>query len=455
MFKVGIQLGLKKFYRGNPQHIDTAEYKVFNWKTLRFGRYLVLYDKVPGGTGYLEQLFDRDEFSKLLEKAYVAIRDCTCQHDGCYRSIFSYGNQYHQSDLSRKRPEKWFANIVSKTEGLEKQVTGLSDVHSTGQIEESKLEELFVRSLRKLAARDKNWLFKEVNDDIVNYMLNTLQEYLNVSRTGRGKPVTRRQRGAIWQLVEKYNERKFNINCLHKQEVYNRVANYLTFHNTRPFSYVIVDELQDFSNVELRFIRSLTEEKENDLFLVGDPLQSIYDKKINFSKAGINIRGNRSKRLRINYRTTEEIKKLAISIIEDCHYDNFDGEEEDKKGYISLVHDRRPAYEIYKSKTDEVLEVQNKILILLEGVEKYQLSDIAIAARTKEGLKDFKDAFHKNRTPYYENHSNSVEGEKNGIRLVTFQYLRSEKSLLYVASSRAIVNLAISGIGVKSDMIRL
>ena len=58
-------------------------------------------------------------------------------------------------------------------------------------------------------------------------------------------------------------------------------------------------EIQDFSNVELRFLRGLVEEKNDDLFLVGDPYQKIYARKINFTAAGISVRGNRSKQLRI------------------------------------------------------------------------------------------------------------------------------------------------------------
>ena len=68
----------------------------------------------------------------------------------------------------------------------------------------------------------------------------------------------------------------------------------------------------------------MVEEKENDLFLVGDPFQKIYAKKINFTAAGISIRGNRSKQLRINYRTSEEIKRLALSAVKGIHYDDFD-----------------------------------------------------------------------------------------------------------------------------------
>jgi superfamily I DNA/RNA helicase len=363
-------------------------------------------------------------------------------------------------------------------------VFGMNSVKSPSELWEELLEE-------ELAEFDKEFLESEYEEVILFNDINAMTDYLSVSRSGRGKAVTRRQRGAIWQLVEKYNDKKASIGCLHKQEIYNRVENHLSENNLRPFSHLIVDELQDFSNVELRFIRSLVAEKSNDLFLVGDPLQSIYNKKINFSKAGINVRG-RSKRLRINYRTTEEIKKLAISIISNCHYDDFDGGEENKNGYVSLFHGRRPTYEVYKSKSDEVKAVEDKITELLQSGEGYQLSDIAIAARTKEGLKDFRDAFHRKKIAYHESQGTGAEGARNGIKLVTFQsikglefkhvflldvnnrtcpklvhdfeayeeefkteYLRSERSLLYVASSRAIVNLEISGTGVRSDFIRL
>jgi AAA domain/UvrD-like helicase C-terminal domain len=362
-------------------------------------------------------------------------------------------------------------------------VFGLSSVKGPSDVWEELLEE-------QLAEFDKEFLEKEYEEVILYHNITDLTDYLKVSRSGRGIPVSRRQRAAIWQLFEKYIEKKNKINCLHKDEVYNLVANHLNTDKIHPFAHIVVDELQDFSNVELRFIRSLVENKPNDLFLVGDPLQSIYDRKINFTKEGINVRGNRSKRLRINYRTTEEIKKLAISIIEDCHYDNFDGEEEEKKGYISLFHGMKPSYNIYKTKADEVSALQEQIGKLVTS--GYQYSSIAIAARTKDGLKDFVDALHKSKIPYHESHDQKVEGERNGVHIVTFhsikglefknvflvdinnrtspklpynfdslenayktQYMRAEKSLLYVACSRAIENLLISGVGTKSEMVNL
>ena len=159
--------------------------------------------------------------------------------------------------------------------------------------------------------------------------------------------------------------------------------------------------------------------KENDLFLVGDPLQTIYSKRINFSKAGINIRGRRSHRLRINYRTTEEIKKLALSVIQDCHYNDFDGEEEEKKGYVSLFHGKmKPQYLVFSSKDKEL----SHILELLQTANDngIKLSEIAISSRTKDGIKEVKSALHNNSIAYYDISDSSHSGNVSGVRIFHF-----------------------------------
>ncbi|MCH7396742.1 DEAD/DEAH box helicase [Belliella sp. DSM 107340] len=175
MFQAGIELGLKKYFNGNPQHIAISEYREFNHHTGKFDRYLVLYDTVPGGTGYLEKLFDFSNFSKLLSLAYYEIKNCSCQHhgkDGCYRCIYSYSNQYYQSDLSRERAEKRFAEIVQKSESWESVPQGLGKITASGQIEESELEERFVRSLRILAENKEEWFFEDIKEDgSVSYIL--------------------------------------------------------------------------------------------------------------------------------------------------------------------------------------------------------------------------------------------------------------------------------------------
>jgi len=395
------------------------------------------------------------------------------------------GLNINQSNVTIQNIDALAFELVKEYQIFDKEIRvfGINAVKTPNEVWEKILE-------TELIAFESDFLLKEYQDVILYNNVKTLQEYMKTPRTGRGVPLSRRQRQDVWSLVEKYNEVKNELAYFHKEELYNALGDYLRKENLKPFDYCLVDELQDFSNVELRLLKSFVEEKANDLFLVGDPLQKIYDRNINFSKVGINVRGKKSRRLRINYRTTEEIKKLAISIIQDSHYDNFDGDEEQKNGYISLFHGLKPKYIIFKTKEDEIDHVIKQIRHLYENGYKY--SDIAITARTKDGLKDFHSYLHNNTIPYLKYEDGKWNGNPEGIKLLTFHgikglefkqvylvnvnerncpklpfdfekysdeekesYMRNEKSLLYVAVSRAIENVEISGIGQKSGLIRV
>jgi hypothetical protein len=375
---------------------------------------------------------------------------------------------------------------LAKNHGLiddNTKVIGFSSVRSAEEIWDELLE-------INLVGFDRDFIISEYNQVILYNNVRSFSEYARTSRVGRGKPISRLQRKALWDLFEKYNKYKAESGYIDKDEVYNRLTDYFSESDNKPYAHCIADELQDLSNVELRFIRSLVEEKKNDLFLVGDPLQRIYDRKIYFSKAGINIRGNRSKRLRINYRTSEEIKKLAFSVIYDIPFSDFDGEEESKNGYVSLFHGDVPIYQTFKSKDEEIEFIKNKVAELKE--KDFSLSEVVISARTKDEIRNLKSALHKANVPWYDITSNDNVGDKNGVRLSTFhsmkglefkvvfladvnnrtcpflpssfrnwdeerqkEHLQSERSLMYVAISRAVQKVVITGIGQCSEVIQL
>jgi len=340
-----------------------------------------------------------------------------------------------------------------------------------------------------LSEFEVQFLSSEYENVILYNNVYNLPQYLNTSRTGRLKPITRKQKMEIWGLVEKYNQNKKTNNLIDRSELFNKVADYFNQEKVKPFAGVIADEVQDLSNIELRFLRSLVEEKENDMFLVGDPYQKIYARRINFSSAGISIRGKKSRQLRINYRTSEEIKRLAISTVKGLQYDDFDGQEESLKGYLSLFHGQKPIYDIFRTKTDELENIIEKINTLRE--EGFDYSDIAVGFRLKDSLKEVKTALHKLKIPYNDNTTSTVN-DAGGIVLSTFhglkglefkavfladvnnrtcplvfagyneldiiekqEYDNSEKSLVYVAMTRAISKLFISGIGVKSELVSI
>jgi DEAD/DEAH box helicase domain-containing protein len=177
MFKAGLELGLKKYYKGNPQHLSIIDYHEFNAQNSRFDRYLIIHDNISGGTGYLEKLFNPSEFTEVIKKAYQAIKECGCQHngkDGCYRCIFTYSNQKIQDELSRTQAEKLFKKIVDKSDAWENYTTGLGKLSGNGQIEESELEDRFIRSIKKLIKTKEieGWAFEEViQDGVMNYKI--------------------------------------------------------------------------------------------------------------------------------------------------------------------------------------------------------------------------------------------------------------------------------------------
>jgi len=167
LIKAGLELGLKHFYKGAPDHLSINAYKEHNRATNQFDRYLVLYDTIPGGTGYLAELYDKDRFSRLLRVAYEKIRDCSCKlegKDGCYQCILSYGNQYIRDQLSRQQAEELFETIVNQTDEWERINGSIGTLAASGTIEDSELEELFVRSLRRFAESQDGWSFKQIPD---------------------------------------------------------------------------------------------------------------------------------------------------------------------------------------------------------------------------------------------------------------------------------------------------
>lgn len=174
MFKAGLELGLKKYYDGNPEHITFEFYSEFNEANNHFDRYLVALDTIPGGTGYLQKLFSTEEFTKLLKQSYESIKSCSCKNkgkDGCYRCILSYANQYIREDLSRQEAEELFGKIVrSAEEDWEKIDEGLSSLTKSGMIEESELEKKFIFALQKfaLSKRTEGFDFEEFKEGGIN-----------------------------------------------------------------------------------------------------------------------------------------------------------------------------------------------------------------------------------------------------------------------------------------------
>jgi superfamily I DNA/RNA helicase len=167
--------------------------------------------------------------------------------------------------------------------------------------------------------------------------VSTRDEYRLAKRIGRGTILTRAKRDAIWPVFEEYRTQLASRKLKEVDDAYRDAA---TLMQDRPQTYtsIVVDETQDLSPQALKMLRAMIPKGSNDLFFVGDGHQRIYTRnRASMTACGIDIRG-RSRKLYLNYRTTEEIRRFAVATLEGCEVDDLDEGSDEVKRYKSLSH---------------------------------------------------------------------------------------------------------------------
>lgn len=203
--------------------------------------------------------------------------------------------------------------------------------------------------LAAMAARDttldlsEDFYAQEFEQIVLAQGITTLDGYRTARRTGRGVLLNRPKRDAIWPVFEEYRGQLASRKLKTVDDAYREVAAMLMEHrDASPYSAIIIDETQDLGPQALRLLRALVPVAPNDLFFVGDGHQRIYNRhRAAMSKCGIDIRG-RSKKLYINYRTTDEIRRQAVALLEGIEIDDLDEGHDECKKYRSLSHGPSP-----------------------------------------------------------------------------------------------------------------
>lgn len=329
--------------------------------------------KVSGGGGT----------GKTVAAIHRLKRLCTTAYEGNGKVLYTaynralvenLGSLIKQMDVPRQRYEletvDTLVRTIAKANSL---VGGKTIVFDNDERMHHLWQEVEMDNMSEFSA---DFLQKEYNEVILYHDVDSLDQYLKTPRIGLGNSLSRKQRKNVWEMVVSFREKENRQNILSQRELFNVTTHWLREQPEFMFTHVIADEIQDLANPELRFLRALTPEGANDLFLVGDPYQRIYSRKLNFKAAGINIQG-RSRRLRVNYRTTEEIKRQAVCIVSGVETDDFDGGEESLKGYVSLLHGDAPVYQLYKNKNQEFEAIGAYLQACLDA--KIRPRDICVA----------------------------------------------------------------------------
>ena len=164
--------------------------------------------------------------------------------------------------------------------------------------------------------------------------IDTEEAYLSTVRSGRPR-ISRQQRRAAWPVFRAFQRGLKKRSLLTFEGAIHEARLAVEQGNFKRYAHVLVDEVQDFSLEALRLIRAISpidDAMPDPLCTVGDGHQRIYRNKIPMSRAGIDIRG-RSRRLKINYRTSEQIRKFGQGILKGLEIDDLDG------GVITTVGD--------------------------------------------------------------------------------------------------------------------
>ena len=206
----------------------------------------------------------------------------------------------------------------------------------------------------------------------------TWEEYKQASRAGRGVRMSRGQRKEVWPVFEEYRHQLEKHAFREPEDAMRDAAALLRQGKVRvSVRSIVVDEAQDMSTNAFALLRAaIPEERPDDLFIVGDGHQRIYRKRVVLSHAGVNIRG-RGRRLRINYRTTDEIRRYAVAVLEDIEFDDLDAGNDSTRGYRSLTHGGPPEVIIRETFSEEV----EAIAQWLVGTD---LATACLVARTNE-----------------------------------------------------------------------
>ncbi|WP_031088648.1 UvrD-helicase domain-containing protein [Streptomyces sp. NRRL WC-3549] len=222
------------------------------------------------------------------------------------------------------------------------------------------------------------FLAQEYRHVVLGQNIQDLDSYLGASRRGRGTGLGPTRRRIVWSGVERFEELLRDRGETTYLRVCARAAELLA-DGPAPYAHVVVDEAQDLHPAQWRVLRAAVSLGPDDLFLTGDPHQRIYDSRVSLGSLGIATAG-RSFRLRVNYRSTEEILSWSARLLAPVSVDALEGEGRDSlAGYRSLLRGRSPRVREYTTRQEETDALVQLVRALLE--EGLAPHEIGVCAR--------------------------------------------------------------------------
>ncbi|WP_340671083.1 3'-5' exonuclease [Bradyrhizobium ottawaense] len=189
-------------------------------------------------------------------------------------------------------------------------------------------------------------------DQVVDaWQLRSWEAYRDVARLGRKTRLPEAQRKQLWSIFERVQAELRTMQLITWPELFNSLADAIGRDKRIVFDFAVVDEAQDVNPAHLRFLAAIGNDRANALFFAGDLGQRIFQQPFSWKSLGIDIRG-RSRTLRVNYRTSHQIRSQADRLLGPSVTDA-DGNMEKRDDAISVFNGPEPKILALRDEGDE------------------------------------------------------------------------------------------------------
>ncbi len=240
------------------------------------------------------------------------------------------------------------------------------------------------------------FLLTEWGRVVDSWQLDTWESYRDVARIGRYRRLSETQRKALWPVFQRVRSGLREQGLVTRAEMFGRLTREVERLEHPPFDHVVVDEAQDVSVAQLRFLAALARGGANGLFFAGDLGQRIFQQPFSWKELGVDVRG-RSQTLRINYRTSHQIRTQADRLLDPAISD-VDGNLEERKGTVSVFNGPRPTVQVLEDEEAESSAVSEWLTDRIS--EGLQPGEIGVFVRSIDQTKRAVAAVKRSRLPY-------------------------------------------------------
>ncbi|MBO9664949.1 MAG: UvrD-helicase domain-containing protein [Dokdonella sp.] len=317
------------------------------------------------------------------------------------------------------------------------------------------------------------------------WQLESWEAYRAARRLGRKTRLPEARRAALWSVFERVRVKLAARGLMTLPGVYAKVETELATRKHPPFDFAVIDEAQDLNVAQLRFLTALGRHHVDALFFAGDQGQRIFQTPFSWKALGIDVRG-RSRTLRINYRTSHQIRMQADHLL-GPEVSDADGNVEERRGTVSMFNGPAPEVCVFDTQLAEA-EAVAAWLKRCRG-EGTAFREIGIFVRCEAELNRALQAVHISGQPF-KRLDGSIDDETDRVSIGTMHLAKglefravavmacdddvipsqertedaaddadlqeiydTERHLLYVACTRARDRLLVTGVSPESEFI--